>query len=455
MRKDVEGTRIRVAVAQIGARRRYAIPRALHKAGLLCAFYTDACANVGLPRFLDAVLPSQWRTGGLKRLLDRDAGVPSRLIESFSSLVLLKNSEGIPGDRSGLVEFWLRQNSRFCRCVAATDFRGADAVYVFNGAALEIFQKARKLGVRTILDQSSAPLEAEEKLLAEERAAWPEFDSGGASSPATDAFIEREREEWSLADTILCGSEYVRDCVSPQLRESALKRPAWQRALHDDHNGGTGSLPPVTDALRDCETEIDGEKARVQLVPYGICAAPASTEPRLRRHPREFHVLFAGTVHLMKGVQYLAEAARTLKGRGFVVRLVGSVRVPEAAVARLRECAEVFGPVPRLEMRRQYNWADILVHPTLSEGSSNVCFEALAEGLPVITTRNAGSVVRDRSDGFIVPIRSADALVERIAQLAGDIDLLSGMSRNALERASEFTPDAYARRLALAIRSTE
>jgi len=71
----------------------------------------------------------------------------------------------------------------------------------------------------------------------------------------------------------------------------------------------------------------------------------------------------------------------------------------------------------------------------------------------VITTRNAGSVVRDRSDGYIVPIRSADALVERIAQLAGDIDLLSGMSRNALERASEFTPDGYARRLALAVRT--
>jgi glycosyltransferase involved in cell wall biosynthesis len=413
MNRDKDRMHIRVAVAQIGARRRYAVPRALHKAGLLCAFYTDACVNIGLPRLLDAVLPRKWRKGGLGRLLDRDVGVPSRLIETFSGLALLKSTEGIPMERSGLVEFWLKQNSRFCRCVAGTSLREADAIYAFNGAALEIFQKARRLGMRTILDQSSAPLAVEERLLEEERAAWPEFDSGGARNAATDEFIRREREELNLADTILCGSEYVRDCVM----------------------------------------ETSGGNAPVQLVPYGICQAPASTEPRLRRHPREFHILFAGTVHLMKGVQYLAEAARILKGRGFVFRLVGSVRTPGAAVARLKECAEVFGPVPRLEMRRQYNWADILVHPTLSEGSSNVCFEGLAEGLPVITTRNAGSVVRDRSDGYIVPIRSADALVERIAQLAGDIDLLSGMSRNALERASEFTPDGYARRLALAVRT--
>lgn len=388
------------------------MPRALHKAELLCAFYTDVCADVGVVGFLDTFLLPGWRGGRLGRLLNRHVRIPPSLIEAFPGLVLLKSMGLMPSKSDGMVEYWLKQNSGFCRRVAETDFRGADAVYAFNGAALEVFEKARNVGLKTVLDQSSAPLLAERKLLEEEMAKWPDFDVGAEPSGAIEAFAGRERNEHGLSDLILCGSEFVRDSIQ------------------------------------------DGEEKKlpVQLLPYGICPAPASTEPRLRRHSREFHVLFAGTVHLMKGVQYLLEAARALKGHGFVFRLVGSVKVPDGVVKQLKAVAEVRGHVPRAEMRNQYNWADIVVHPTLSEGSSNVCFEALAEGLPVVTTRNAGSVVRDRVDGFIVPIRSSGALVERIGQLAGDIDLLSSMSRNALERASQFTPDAYARRLAQAIR---
>jgi glycosyltransferase involved in cell wall biosynthesis len=69
----------------------------------------------------------------------------------------------------------------------------------------------------------------------------------------------------------------------------------------------------------------------------------------------------------------------------------------------------------------------------------------------VITTPNAGSVVRDGVDGFIVPIRDVAAIVDRVERLAGDSELWAEMSANALARASEYTIEKYGERLLAAL----
>jgi glycosyltransferase involved in cell wall biosynthesis len=102
-------------------------------------------------------------------------------------------------------------------------------------------------------------------------------------------------------------------------------------------------------------------------------------------------------------------------------------------------------------MAEHYAWADLFLLPSICEGSATVCYEALAAGLPVITTENAGSVVRDGIDGFIVPIRDPGAIAERLENLHRDRALLESMSRAALERAREFTVEKYAERLLSAL----
>lgn len=87
-----------------------------------------------------------------------------------------------------------------------------------------------------------------------------------------------------------------------------------------------------------------------------------------------------------------------------------------AAKEIARDC-ELVGAVPRQEIAKQYAWADVFVLPSICEGSATVCYEALASGLPVITTPNSGSVVRDGLDGFIVPIRNSEAIREKLARL--------------------------------------
>jgi glycosyltransferase involved in cell wall biosynthesis len=88
---------------------------------------------------------------------------------------------------------------------------------------------------------------------------------------------------------------------------------------------------------------------------------------------------------------------------------------------------------------------------SICEGSATVCYEALAAGLPVVTTPNAGSVIRDGIDGFIVPIRDGPAIAGRLRLLAGDRERLSWMSANATARSREFTVEKYGDRLVGAI----
>jgi glycosyltransferase involved in cell wall biosynthesis len=163
-------------------------------------------------------------------------------------------------------------------------------------------------------------------------------------------------------------------------------------------------------------------------------------------------VLFVGGVGLRKGVHYLAEATRILKNRGVAcdVRVIG----PAARALVTNPAFEgpsYMGQVPRAEVRREFLAADVFVLPSIAEGSATVTYEALASGLPVVTTPNAGSVVRDGVEGYVVPVRDAQILAERIEAIISDRDLRNAMSARARERAADYTWDRYGDRLLEAV----
>ena len=92
--------------------------------------------------------------------------------------------------------------------------------------------------------------------------------------------------------------------------------------------------------------------------------------------------------------------------------------------------------------------------PTLVEGMPLVVLEAMASGLPVITTPNGpGDIVRDGVDGFLVPPRDVDAIVDRLALLRTNLELRQEMSFNAREQAQRFTWSAYRKSVVGALRA--
>jgi glycosyltransferase involved in cell wall biosynthesis len=116
-----------------------------------------------------------------------------------------------------------------------------------------------------------------------------------------------------------------------------------------------------------------------------------------------------------------------------------------------REAVELTGPVPRSEMLAHFQWADVFLLPSLCEGSATVAYEALACGLPVIATPNTGTIVRDGVEGFIVPARNVDGIVQSLEKLANDRNLLREMSEKAKRRSIEFDFSVYQKNLLAAL----
>ena len=186
---------------------------------------------------------------------------------------------------------------------------------------------------------------------------------------------------------------------------------------------------------------------KIYIVPYGVEVNKFSCSRAQWDGKRPLRVLFVGDIRLQKGPQYLYMALKALNDSRLKVRMVGSSSINVSAQSLLRQVAELTGRVARSEIYRHYAWADLFVFPSICEGSAVVTYEALAAGLPVITTPNAGSVVRDGIDGFIVPIRDAGSLAAKISLLRENPDLLAWMSDNARQRGLQFNWDKYQERL--------
>lgn len=421
-----------VIVGQFGARMHYAVPRILHSAGLLERLFTDLATPAGIQRLqpIGDLVPL------MSRLLSRHPqGIPAGRITQFPALGLSSAlAARMVHSEAGRLRFWMAAGRRFCSAIVAEGFGQATAVYGFNSAALEMLQAARARGLFPIVEQTSAAKAVETRLLAEEAAAWPGwvFPAPGnaagefAARQAAGDFAAREAAEWAAAGLVLCGSEFAKASIA----------------------------------------EAGGPVERCLVVPYGVdlpfpatpCAAPSRrvdrpflATPLAARARGALNVLFCGAVSAQKGVPYLLDAACRLSPGRFRFRLVGRVAEPRAIRADLRHRCELTGSVPSPAMSDHYRWADVFLLPSICEGSATVCYEALAAGLPVVTTSHAGSVVRDGIDGYIVPIRDSSAMAEKLYLLASDPPLRAALAANATARSREFTLSRYSGRLLSAL----
>jgi len=401
----------KIIVAQLGSRHRYAVPVVFKQAGLLAHFYTDSYAGKGMIKRLGAIA-SKFHTAPLARALaGRTAALPHADVTAFHRLGIeywwkLKHAS-TPGESTAAK---LEAADKLAKKVAARA-AGFNAVYGFNSASSKLFRHCKTMQAACILDQTMGARRHHEELMKDERNRWKDWETELHDS-RIDEFIDRELEEWQLADLILCPSKFVLDSI----------------------------------------VSCGADAAKCRIVPYGVQAAKYAAKPAAAASPDgAIHVLFVGSVGLRKGVQYLLEAARLLAAKA-EFRVIGPIscdtdKLTQAAPSNAR----LIGRVPHSEIASHYAWADVFCLPSLFEGSATVTYEALAAGLPVICTENTGSIVRDGHDGCIIPIRNAEAIAAKLDTLANDRDLLARMSENASARAHEFTWEEYGKRLVAAI----
>lgn len=271
-----------------------------------------------------------------------------------------------------------------------------DAVYCYEGGALQTFREAKRLGITTIYEQASCYWYWVRDLLKQEAEHSPEFAGLLPNLADSDDHLRWKDEELALADYVFVASEHVRHTLA-----------------------GT----------------VASEKIRV--VNYG--APEVRHRDQTASDPAQpLRVLFVGALVQHKGIGYLLDAIDGF-GQDVQLTLVGRRFRPNSRVDDACRRWRWFESVSHNKVLDIMMESDVLVLPSLGEGFGLVVAEALGCGLPAIVTPNVGAsdLIHDGHDGFVVPTCSAAAIAERLRALHGDRALLARMSRQAQVTASE------------------
>jgi glycosyltransferase involved in cell wall biosynthesis len=171
-------------------------------------------------------------------------------------------------------------------------------------------------------------------------------------------------------------------------------------------------------------------------------------KPDQRKRPPIFRAIFSGALIERKGIHHLLEAWHRLNLRDAELWLVGNVH--DEAKPHLkkfwRDNIRVLGF--KRDLENYLNQGSVYVFPSRLEGSAKTIYEAAASGLPIITTREAGDVVRDGVEGIIVQPGDVDAIAAAIEHLYRHPEIVASMGVAARQRVVEnFTWDHYRSRL--------
>ena len=186
--------------------------------------------------------------------------------------------------------------------------------------------------------------------------------------------------------------------------------------------------------------------APVLVASYGT--DPVGAHPNRAQTSGKLRVLFVGALSQAKGLGYLLEAVTHLE-RDIEFTLIGRRVSPAVPVSSVLDKYHWIPSLPHTQLLQEMSRHDVLVLPSLHEGFGLVIAEALGQGLVVITTPHTcgPDLITDSVDGFVVPIRSAAAIEERLALLLRDRGRLKAMQEHAREKALACTWENYRRRL--------
>ena len=268
---------------------------------------------------------------------------------------------------------------------------------------------ARKLGFPVVVDHSIAhPAYMEKNLRIEYEKNGARFDLG-IGSPFWNLIVEDC--EW--ADILLVNSFFVRNTFVEQGYPAEKIRVAY-----------LGTRPDF----------------------FGLRTVRA-----INRGERKVKLLFTGGFNFRKGAEYILDAVKILKDRSvipFDMDVVGDYSCAKRIIEKHQNEAlpiTFHGPVPQDDLKRFLAQSDIYVFPSLAEGCACSGMEAMAAGLCVVATHEAGFPIEDGVNGCIVPGKNAEMLAKRILWLMDEPNEIDRMGEAAAELIrSKYTWEQYA-----------
>lgn len=373
--------------------------RALRRAGVLSEFWTywRGPNGVVLRNLVSAVLDATYGS-------DAAPANPAAAIDTPDPL----SDYGVPESPPSHV-FARALDREMTERIERELFQG---VYAFQQGAESSFRAAGRRGLLRIYDLQRTDWLGHHPVLDDEAVREPEWASTLDLSRGSPDLRKRAESELRQADLVLVGSTFGLDVV-----EQAGELP-----------GTTAVLPPAIS------------------VPPAV--PPGAIVETLERD--KLRVLFAGDLGQRAGLSYLFRAWRTIES-SVALTVIGR---PPGVWCRplqreLRAVRWLPGCTPE-EIRREMAEHHVFVYPSIFDHGSHVVLQALAMGLPVVASDHSAApdIITDGVEGFIVPARSVERLVESLECLRRDPERRAGMAQEARRRASAHNWETYERTLA-------
>lgn len=241
--------------------------------------------------------------------------------------------------------------------------------------------------------------------------------------------------------------QYHSDWVKEKIITTEVKK-LWMTNEKEDMVASDYFFAPSEFIKESLINDLGIKSEKVYLNPYpapfwlyGYNTSLKENSSRVLRNSRsedKLKILFVGSVDLRKGIPYLLQALRKLNPNNFTARIVGSIEIHDSKVKEYSDIATFMGKLDKSDLAKQYEWADVFVFPSLSEGSAGVIYEAMAFGLPVITTKSSGSWVTHGIEGMIIEERNIEQIVESLLMYMENPNLVDLHGQNSWQKIKSF-----------------
>lgn len=388
-----------VLLAHPGTQHSHQLARQLVRHSRLSEFWT----GFAIPKeswsatALKTFLPERW----YRRIANRfTQGVPAKYLRTMP-FVEWKALRRLRHGMSAHKVFYQR-NRVFQEMIPSSSVENASALIGFDTASWLLAEKADRLGKPFFLDQSISHPLSSESILREVVRQFPKWQKDFESKPSL--MLDTEMREYDLATKIVTASYYTRQTLISQ--------------------------------------GVNADKIVVN--PYGVDLQRFRPHD-LSRPQRPLRFIFVGAISARKGVPLLLEAWKALAARDAELWIVGHVANHLRPLLPSLPGLKFLGKRPHEELPGLFRQCDVFVFPSFCEGFGLVLLEALASGLPVITTEaTAGpDLIQHETEGLLIKSGNLDELRRSTKFFVDNPAQIKIMSEAARRCAEKYTWEAY------------
>jgi len=280
----------------------------------------------------------------------------------------------------------------------------------FQGSCLQSIKAVKKNGGIAICELATAHITFAKHILNEEKQLHPEWADSISNVDFPMQYENRLVDEPNEADIVIAASAFTK----LSLTESGIP------------------------------------ENKIHILPLGADVEHIKYLEKKRNKNKPLKLLYAGTVTQRKGIYYLLEAMKYFSKSEVELHIIGNVFGSGTAFDKYKSMCTYHGSVSQQQLFEMYHEFDVLVLPTIFEGFALVIVEAMAAGLPVITTAHSigPELINNDQNGYIVPIRNIEAIKLSIEKILNKTENeFEEMSKKARSSALNYSWNKYMNRL--------